>query len=193
MNPQDLPKNQSAEMASLDGKKPQNPAGVYRHEAAGKEIIILPDPSTTAQQDAVVRLGFVWVGPPPTQLELRAMQQAQLKQDLEDEKNGVLPEIYAVPGTQEQVFNGTVTDTSGPGEALAAKDAEIARLQTLLDQAAAPAAPAVDPAPAPEVPAAPAPEVPAPTETAPVGEVESATEDAAEAPDETQTNQTEGN
>lgn len=132
MNPQDLPKGPSGEIASLDGKKPSNPAGVYRHEAAGKEIIVMPDPTSTAQQDALVRLGFVWVAEPPTRQQLAEMQAKQLASDLADEAAGKVPTPYLVPGEQETVFNGTVTDSGGQGDALAAKDEEIRLLNEKL-------------------------------------------------------------
>jgi hypothetical protein len=127
MNPQDLPKGPgSGEMADLAGRKPMNEAGVYRHEAAGKEIIVLPDSKSTAQQDALVRMGFVRVADAPTMVELRDMQAAQVAKDIEDEKDGILPALPVAP-SQSVIYNGSVTDTGGAASAQSQIDAANAR------------------------------------------------------------------
>ncbi len=101
-----------------------NLPGVYRHQGAGVELIVMPDPTTTAKQDALVRMGYTYVGPPPTREEVAKMQADQLAKDLEDEKNGVVAAPYAVPGEQEVIFNGSVTDKGGPADELASAQAE---------------------------------------------------------------------
>ena len=145
----ELPKGPSIETSNVT-----NSPGVYEHPAAGKQVIILPDGTSTAQADAVVRMGFVKVAEPPTRQELQAMQAKQAAQDAKDEKNGVPVTPYVVPGTQEQVFNGTATDNGGQGDALAAKDAEIAALRAQIE--ATPSNPS-EPADEPVVPEAPVP------------------------------------
>lgn len=73
-----LPKDKSGE--TTPGKA-SNAPGVYEHKPTGKRLIVLPDPTTNAQADALVRMGFELVGPPPTPLELRKMQNDQVEAD----------------------------------------------------------------------------------------------------------------
>jgi hypothetical protein len=135
MNPQDLPKGPGAEANDLAGKKPLNVAGVYRHEAAGKEVIIMPDPKLgTSAGDALVRMGFHWIAPPPTRQALTDMQNAQAKQDAQNEKKGIPAPTPVTPGEQDVIFNGTSRDTGGPGDTELALAAEN---QVLKDKLAA--------------------------------------------------------
>lgn len=115
MNPQDLPKGPgSGEMASLDGRKPVNAPGVYRHEAAGKEIIVMPDIKSTALQDALVRQGWVKIAEAPSRQDLLKMQAAQAKADAKAEKDGVDPTAIQslAPEADKVVYNGTATDVN---------------------------------------------------------------------------------
>jgi len=124
----ELPKGPGAAEQSAVANKP----GVYRHPASRARVIILPDSQSTAQSDAVVRLGYEWIAPPPTRQELAVSQAAQAARDAADEEAGKVGAPYLVPGTQEVVYNGTATDVGGPGDALAIKDAEIASLKAQL-------------------------------------------------------------
>ncbi len=83
-------------------------------------------------QDALVRMGYVHVAPPPTRQEIAEMQAKQLAQDLEDEKNGVVAAPYLVPGEQKVVLNGTATDKGGPGDELLAAQEEARMLREKL-------------------------------------------------------------
>lgn len=129
MNPQNLPKGPSIESDGMSGQaKPANLPGVYRHPQAGKEVIVLPDPISRAQQDALVRLGFEWVGEAPSRVDLLKMQDAQAKKDAADEKKGITaPGSYEVNNDpNREVFNGTATDTDA--ELIAAR-AKVAALE----------------------------------------------------------------
>src|SRR5665213_3067055 len=82
-----LPKGQSSE--GNGGGKPRNLPGIYRHEAAGKEIITVADQNDgTIQADALVRVGYHRIGDVPSRIELNAMRDAQLKKDEEAAKVG---------------------------------------------------------------------------------------------------------
>lgn len=128
MNPSTLPKGPSIESDGMSGQaKPANLPGIYRHKETGKELIIAPDPISRAQQDALVRLGFEWVGETPSRQEILEMQAAQLKKDQADEKKGVLaPGSYPVDlDPNRVVHNGTVTDTGAELETARARVAEL--------------------------------------------------------------------
>lgn len=139
MNLQDLPKGPGGgEMNDLAGRKAMNQAGVYTHPGANKTVIVMPDSKSTAQQDALVRMGYEWVGAPPTRLELLQMQKDQAKKDAEAEASGVVNESHlTTPDPDAPKFNGTATDTSADAkllsEALARAEAAEAKVRELQD------------------------------------------------------------
>ncbi len=103
MDASTLPKGQSSE--ETPGRK-QNMPGVYRHEAAGKEVITTADPNDgVIQADALVRLGYRRVGDVPSRKQLHEMRAKQLAKDLADLKAGKILEGEL----GEFVENGTAT------------------------------------------------------------------------------------
>lgn len=154
MNPQNLPKGAGAAETSGSGK-PANAPGLYRHEASGKEAILMPDPKSTAQADAFTRAGYVRVGDAPTSAELQKMQQDQAAKTVAEEKDTPASTgsfgVSAIQGTPE--FATTSTRTIDPSE-LDAANARAAAAEAALAKATskkgAPAAKAdatPDPAP----------------------------------------------
>ena len=98
-----LPKGQSGE--SNGQGKPRNLPGIYRHEAAGKEIITVADQNDgSIQADALVRVGYHRIGDVPSRIELNAMRDAQLKKDEEAAKAG---KTSTEPEQTTVVPNGT--------------------------------------------------------------------------------------
>lgn len=181
MNPDNIPKGAGQLETPGDGR-PINQPGVYRHEASNAEIIIMPDAKSTGQQDALVRMGFVWVGEAPSRVALVEMQKAQQAKDEENAKKGIMPGITTDPNAPK--FNPTaslsVEDANKAVEDATARataaEAELAALKAEQSQPAAPTAP--------EAPVAPvAPVVPADTSS----ESESASEDATEGSEEVST------
>lgn len=86
-----LPVGQSSEVTP--GSK-VNPPGVYKHEASGAVLSTSSmDGGSLAegvtQADALVRLGYVWVGEAPSRAENVAAQQKQAEADkaAEDAEN----------------------------------------------------------------------------------------------------------
>lgn len=171
MNPATLPKGPSIESDGMFGQaKEANQPGIYRHKETGKELIVVPDPTSRAQQDALVRLGFEWVGEAPDRNGILKMQADQLKADKKNPQPE--PGSYAInTDPDREVYNGTVTD---PNAELAAANARIAELEA----AVAP----VEATPAPAEPAVETPEVAEPV-------IDEAPEAPAETP-ETKTNET---
>ncbi len=130
----ELPKEQGPEQ-SLPGK-PVNQPGVYEHKAAsavqGKPVrlIVLPDATTNAQADALVRMGYEWVGPPPSRVEIAQMQADQLKADQEAEAAGVDPTAVQqnAPDPDAVIFNGS-SDRQGAADKAAALNATRVRAE----------------------------------------------------------------
>ncbi len=85
--------------------RPTNEPGVYRHEASGKEMIVMPDAQSTAQQDALVHMGFTRIAPPPSRAELLARQEDQAKADAAPKSapvESVAPVSTPAPITESQ-------------------------------------------------------------------------------------------
>jgi 2-methylisocitrate lyase-like PEP mutase family enzyme len=73
-----LSKGQSNEVSG--SRKPRNLPGIYRHEAAGKEITTVADPNDgSIQADALVRVGYHRVGDVPTRAAMNASREAAEK------------------------------------------------------------------------------------------------------------------
>lgn len=102
MNPQDLPKGAGSGETNGNGK-PINAPGVYLHEASGNSVTIMPDAKSTAQQDAAVRAGFVYQGPPPSAVELQKIQLAQAAKTIAEEKDN--------PASSAALSTGAIADT----------------------------------------------------------------------------------
>ena len=108
MDTQTLPKYQAAE--ANGNKKPRNLPGVYRHEAAGKEVITVADPNDgSIQADALVRVGYHRIGDVPSRVELAKRREAQLKKDEAAEKSGT-PTVEDAPAGV--ILNGTTTQSA---------------------------------------------------------------------------------
>lgn len=112
MDASQLPKGQSVEK---DGSgRPRNLPGVYRHKAAGKEIITSADESDgTIQADALVRVGYTRVADVPSRVELQKMRDAQAKKDEANAKANVT-EVADEPDVKH---NGTTTRSAAEVEA----------------------------------------------------------------------------
>lgn len=80
MDPSLLPKGAGAG-ETVGNHKPANEPGIYKHEASGAVLTIMPDAQSTGQQDAAVRLGYVKVAEPPTRAELTKAQRTQAAAD----------------------------------------------------------------------------------------------------------------
>ena len=119
-----LPKNQSHE---LNGNRhPRNLPGVYRHEAAGKEIITSADPNDGAvQADALVRVGYHRISDVPPQAEIKKALDARHAAEAKAAAEGKSPETSVPPA---EPINGTtspsVTTLEEEKQALAAELAE---------------------------------------------------------------------
>lgn len=143
MNPDNIPKGAGQLETPGDGR-PINQAGVYRHEASGAEVIIMPDAKSTGQQDALVRMGFVWLSDAPSRVELDAMQKAQKAKDEENAKNGIMPGITTDPNAPK--FNPTASlsvedanvAVADANARASAAEAELAALKAEQSQAATP-------------------------------------------------------
>ena len=108
MDTQTLPKYQAAE--GNGNKKPKNLPGVYRHEAAGKEVITVADSNDgSIQADALVRVGYHRIGDVPSRTELAKRREAQLKKDEAAEKSGT-PVVEDAP--TGEILNGTTTQSA---------------------------------------------------------------------------------
>lgn len=83
MDANQLPKGQASEKSG-DGR-PENQPGIYRHKAAGVELITQPGADGVIQADALVRVGYERVGDVPSRLTLLEMQKAQLVKDKAEE------------------------------------------------------------------------------------------------------------
>ena len=124
MDASQLPKGQSSE--NTPGR-PKNEPGVWRHKAAGVELITAPGNDGTIQADALKRVGYERVGDVPSRTEILAMQKAQLEKDKTD------PGDPANPGTGG-IHNGTVTRSAKEVEAeLAETKATLAALKAGLE------------------------------------------------------------
>lgn len=100
-----LPKGQSQE--NNGSGKPKNLPGIYRHEAAGKEVITHADPNDgSIQADALVRVGYHRVGDVPNRTEMHAMQEKRHKAEEEAAKKGKTVEGEDLPTGP---VNGTTT------------------------------------------------------------------------------------
>jgi hypothetical protein len=106
MNPDQIPKGAGQLETPGDGR-PVNEPGVYKHPGSGAQLIVMPDARSTAQQDALVRMGFVKVAEAPTRVELDAMQKAQVASDKALADKGVMPGITADPNSPR--FNPTAS------------------------------------------------------------------------------------
>ncbi|SIC60011.1 hypothetical protein [Mycobacteroides abscessus] len=113
-------------MAS-ESSKQTNPPGVYRHEGSGKEITVEHDAITgSAQADALVRLGYVYVG------EAEAAQEAQATgSDGEGapEKSGKPLKDYKLKQLVEIAKELGVENAEELGKPGATKDAAIAAIE----------------------------------------------------------------
>jgi|ERR1044072_2284272 hypothetical protein len=101
-------------------------AGLYRHPQTGEELVTKSDPLWgNAQSEAVVRVGFEYVGPAPkdyekTLPELNAAQ--QLNKDTEDLK-GIQARLNALEYEKAVAEATQSVDSSVPGADLAKNNA----------------------------------------------------------------------
>ena len=105
-----LPKGQSSE--ENGSRKPRNLPGIYRHEAAGKELITSADPNDgSIQADALVRVGYHRIGDVPSRVEINKMREAQLEKDKEAVKAG-RPAGFPEFEEEDRIFNGTTSPST---------------------------------------------------------------------------------
>jgi hypothetical protein len=164
MNPKDLPKGAGASETPSNGRAANDP-GVYEHAASGKQVIVMPDAQSSAQQDALVRMGYTKVAEPPTALELRAMQEAQAAKDAKKsdpatiiaagfDPNAVrynLTSTISEGGSTSNPLDTTVQAPSATAELEAKNEELLARIQEL--QANPATAPTEEATPEVETPA----------------------------------------
>lgn len=129
MDPTTLPQGPSGE--NTQGK-PRNRPGVYTHPATNKSLIVMPDAKSTAQQDALVRLGFERTDDAPSRTELAKMQADQGIMDAHNAKKG------RPLGNQDAPLEKPINVTASPTwqQEKADKDAALAENATLKAQLA---------------------------------------------------------
>lgn len=106
----ELSKGQSAE--SNGNKRPINLPGIYRHEAAGKEIITVADMNDgSVQADALVRVGFHRVGDMPSKQEMKKMLDERHKAEEKLHAPNEAAKADDAPDNDAR-FNGTTTPST---------------------------------------------------------------------------------
>jgi hypothetical protein len=179
MDVQSLPKGAGAAEVSGSGRTANRP-GYYKHPN-GAVVLVMPDAKSTGQQDALVRLGYVWFSEPPTRLELNEIQRKQAEKDAASDAANASSGTFGAYNADAKRYNLTSvnvgegsdnmsTDVNGTAPAQSDPTPAVAVV-------AAPAAPA-EPTPPAETPAEPvtpvvaeAPVAPAADESAPVAPV----------------------